>query len=280
MPTLRRQPVAGYDAAFLEEGAGAPLVFIHGALCDARYWTPQLEHFGRTRRAIALSLRHCWPDAWDGGDDYTATRHVEDIIAFIDALGVGPVDLVGHSRGGRLALHVAARAPQAVNRLALYQPGGAYDATFLPPAPPPAAPAGADTPLARITAGDIETGLRMFLDGVAGAGAWSHADERLRTVLRANARTLIAMSRDASEPMTRAMAQSIRALTLLIGGEGIPPGFVKVLDALESYLPDARRARIDSNSHFANLETPAVFNDALEAFLSGTPASRQNSSIA
>ena len=131
-----------------------------------------------------------------------------------------------------------------------------------------------------ITAGDIETGLRMFLDGVAGAGAWSRADELLRTVLRDNARTLIAMSGDSSEPMTRAMAQSIRAPTLLIGGEGIPAGFVKVLDALESCLPDARRARIDSNSHFANLETPAVFNDALEAFLSGAPASRQNSSIA
>ena len=55
MPQLRRLPVANRDAAFLDEGAGAPLLFIHGALCDARYWTPQLHHFGKTRRAIALS---------------------------------------------------------------------------------------------------------------------------------------------------------------------------------------------------------------------------------
>ena len=51
----RRARVNGFDLAFLEAGDGAPLVFVHGALCDARYWTPQLHHFGKTRRAIALS---------------------------------------------------------------------------------------------------------------------------------------------------------------------------------------------------------------------------------
>jgi pimeloyl-ACP methyl ester carboxylesterase len=169
-----------------------------------------------------------------------------------------------------LCLHAAARAPRLVRRLALYQPGGAYDATFLPPAPPPAAPASADTPLARIKAGDIESGLRLFLDGVAGDGAWAKADDLLRTILTANARTLIAMSRDASEPMTRAMAQAIEAPTLLIGGEGIPVGFTRVLDALESFIPNVRRARIASSSHFANIEAPEVFNRALETFFDDT----------
>ena len=268
-PPLHRAPPAGCNLVYLQRGDGAPLVFIHGALCDARYWAPQLEFFSQSHRAIAVSLRHCWPDVWDGGDDYTAGRHVDDLIAFLGWLDAGPVHLVGHSRGGRLAIHVAARAPGLVKSLALYQPGGAYDATFLPPAPAPTL--AVDTPLARIMAGEIEGGLKMFLDGVAGDGGWESARDDLRTILRANARTLIAMSRDASEPMTRAAAEAIKAPTLLIGGDAIPTGFIRVLDALEGYVKDAHRARIASASHFANLENPQIFNIVLAAFLGRLP---------
>ena len=264
-PPFRRVKIDGFDLAYLEAGAGEPLVFIHGALCDARYWTPQIAAFAATHRVLAPSLRHCWPDAWDEGDDYTASRHVSDIIAFIAALGAGPVHLVGHSRGGRLALHVAARVPALARSLALYQPGGAWDATFLP-VTAPASP-NADSPVARIAAGDVESGAAMFLDALMGGGFWSRAPDSLRTMLRDNARTLIAMGRDSSEPMTRAMAEAIEAPALLIGGDGIPPVFLSVLDALEVFLRDSRRARLASSSHFANLEQPATFNAALAGFL-------------
>lgn len=261
---MKRAPVAGFDMAYIEKGAGAPVLFIHGALCDARYWAPQIEAFSRRRRAIAPSLRHCWPDEWDGGGDYTASRHVLDIIAFIEKLAAGPLHLVGHSRGGRLCLHVAARAPRLVKTLSLYQPGGAADASFLPPLP--ASAPQRDSPAARIAAGDVEAGVAMFLEGLMGAGYWARARGDLKAMLRANARTLVAMGRDSSEPMTRAMAEAIEAPTLLIGGTGIPPMFLRVLDALEGLLKNARRARIESASHFANLENPALFNGVLEAF--------------
>ena len=32
--------VNGYDIAFVEHGAGTPLLLIHGSLCDLRYWAP------------------------------------------------------------------------------------------------------------------------------------------------------------------------------------------------------------------------------------------------
>ena len=38
--------VNGYDMAYIEQGAGAPLVLLHGAMCDLRYWAPQMETFG------------------------------------------------------------------------------------------------------------------------------------------------------------------------------------------------------------------------------------------
>ena len=109
MPTLR---VNGYDMAFVERGTGAPLLLVHGTLCDYRQWTGQMASFGGHYRTIALSLRHCWPEHWDGeGDDFTVQQHVADVASFISALEAGPVHLLGHSRGGHLAFRVAQNFP-------------------------------------------------------------------------------------------------------------------------------------------------------------------------
>ena len=93
--------VNGYDLTFLEQGAGIPLVLVHGSLVDLRFWTQQMEPFSRHYRTITVSMRHFWPEQWDGSDGrFTIQQHVDDTAAFLDKLGAGPVHLVGHSRGG------------------------------------------------------------------------------------------------------------------------------------------------------------------------------------
>ncbi len=83
MPTLR---VNRYDMTFAERG-GAPLLSVHGTLCDYRHWTGQMEPFGADERTIAVSLRHCWPEKWDGeADDFTVQQHMSDVASFIAAL--------------------------------------------------------------------------------------------------------------------------------------------------------------------------------------------------
>ena len=39
--------VSGHDMAYVEEGTGAPLLLVHGALADLRFWAPQMGAFGR-----------------------------------------------------------------------------------------------------------------------------------------------------------------------------------------------------------------------------------------
>ena len=125
MPTLR---VNGYEMAFVERGTGAPLVLVHGTFGDYRSWALQMEPFGARFRTIAVSLRHCWPERWDGeGDDFTVQQHEKDVAAFIAALGAGPVHLIGHSRGGHIAFQVAQHFPDRIGKLALVEPGGALD---------------------------------------------------------------------------------------------------------------------------------------------------------
>src|SRR6266481_1133560 len=88
MQTLR---VNGYDMAYLEVGQGPPLLCVHGSLCDFRIWSAVLGPLSKQHRVIAVSLRHFFPDRWDGrGDTYSIEQHVDDLIAFIERLDTKP----------------------------------------------------------------------------------------------------------------------------------------------------------------------------------------------
>src|SRR3954469_23986513 len=115
-------------------GSGEPVVFVHGAFCDWRFWEPQLEAIGRTHRAIAVSLSGYHPDAFTESGEFSAERHIRELGAFLASLDA-PVHLVGHSRGGRIALHVASRFQPAIRSLVLLEPGGEMEPGFLLPRP-------------------------------------------------------------------------------------------------------------------------------------------------
>ena len=66
---------------------------------------------------IALSLRRFFPEHWDGvGNDYLMAQHVDDVIGFIEKLDTGPVDLMGHSRGGHIGFRVAQARPDLLRK--------------------------------------------------------------------------------------------------------------------------------------------------------------------
>jgi pimeloyl-ACP methyl ester carboxylesterase len=64
MPQLR---VNGVDLSYIEQGAGAPVVFVHGAWMDLRYWEPQRQVMATPYRFMAYTSRYHgtapWPDA-------------------------------------------------------------------------------------------------------------------------------------------------------------------------------------------------------------------------
>ena len=59
MPSLR---VNGYEMAYVEQGAGEPVLLVHGSLNDHRFWAPQMYAFAARFRTVAVCLRHCWPE--------------------------------------------------------------------------------------------------------------------------------------------------------------------------------------------------------------------------
>jgi lipase len=77
------------------------------------------------RSWLAVDLRGHGRSAWD--PPWTTEQHVSDLLETLDAEGIERCDVVGHSFGGHVALHLAATAPERVSRLALLDPASAMD---------------------------------------------------------------------------------------------------------------------------------------------------------
>ena len=266
-PGVKVVRVNGYDMAYVEQGQGIPVVMIHGALGDYRVFRAQIEPFGDKYRAIALSLRHYYPEPWNGtGGGFSERQHTADVAAFIKTLDAGPVFVVGHSRGGIIAIHVARSYPDVVRALVLAEPG--LNA-LLGPGDPGAAirQPRIDKTLQIFEKGDIEGGLQFFIDDVTGAGSWKNRPEPERQLARDNAWTLKGDQPQTQEPFTCQDAGQIEAPVLLVGAERSPPVFAKILDVLASCLKRSERVTIPNASHPMNRMNPSAFNNAVLNFL-------------
>jgi pimeloyl-ACP methyl ester carboxylesterase len=267
MPSIR---VNGYDFAYVEQGAGYPVLLVHGSLADYRSWAAQMDAFAETGfRAISVSLRHYWPEQWDGtGPGFTVDQHVADLAGLIARLANGPAHVVGHSRGAHIAFRLAETYPDRVRGLVLAEPSGVLDESLSPPSATPASYTAfiADA-VERIRHGDIEEGLRSFYEYAVGAGSWDRLSEERQQLNRDNARTLLGQINEGRKPYSRASAEAIRAPTLLIGGALTRPAFVTVLDGLERAIPAAQRVTIPNAGHPMFRENPAAFNHAVLEFL-------------
>jgi esterase len=262
--------VNGYDMAYLEVGRGPPLVCVHGTLGDFRTWSAVFGPLSKTRRVISVSLRHFFPEHWDGiGNDYLMAQHVADVVGFIEKLDTRPVDLMGHSRGGHIAFRIAEQRPELLRRLILAEPGGELDRSLDPAAAPGPSPRAARNAVSaeKIRDGDIDGGLMIFFDMIEGEGAWARLPAAPRQQLRDNALTLIGQIGENRQPFTRAGAQSLSMPTLFIGGSDTRGFLPEVLRALAAHVPGARTAMISGAGHWMFEQAPQKFCEIVLEFL-------------
>ena len=121
---VKKLRVNGVELAYVEEGKGETVVFVHGAAGDWRNWEGLRPSIVERYHFVSLSRRYHYPNAWtDDGRNYTRMQHVEDVAAFIRALNVGKVHLVGNSAGGFLVGYVALKYPELLRSVVLGEPG-------------------------------------------------------------------------------------------------------------------------------------------------------------
>jgi pimeloyl-ACP methyl ester carboxylesterase len=108
---------------YVEERTGEPIVFVHGAVSDERAWEPVRPVIADEHRFIAPTLRYFGKGDWpDNGQRFGAATHANDVNAFVRALGIRPVHLVGWSYDGNVAMAAALESPDLVRTLILLEP--------------------------------------------------------------------------------------------------------------------------------------------------------------
>ena len=103
-------------------GKGAPLVVIPGITSPAVTWGFVAERLGLTCDTYVLDVRGRGLSQSGPGLDYGLDSLADDLIGFTEALGLGPVALLGHSMGARIAARALGRGAGNVDRVVLVDP--------------------------------------------------------------------------------------------------------------------------------------------------------------
>ncbi|MEV4604137.1 alpha/beta hydrolase [Amycolatopsis sp. NPDC049253] len=112
--------VGGTPFAYRELGpaAGVPLVLLNHITAVLDDWDPAVvDGFAAERRVIAVDLRGVGASGGTTPDSIEAMA--ADAVAFLEALGLDTVDLLGFSLGGMVAQAVAQQRPDLVRRIVL-----------------------------------------------------------------------------------------------------------------------------------------------------------------
>ncbi len=98
-----------------ELGQGPPLVLLHGLFGTGSNFGTVQRRLADDHRVLALDLRNHGQSPHAPGMAY-ATQ-AQDVLETLDARGLGPAAMLGHSMGGKVAMALALAAPARVTRL-------------------------------------------------------------------------------------------------------------------------------------------------------------------
>jgi haloalkane dehalogenase len=114
----RRVRVLDSEMAYVEAGAGAPVVFLHGNPTSSYLWRNVIPHVQSLARCLAPDLIGMGDSGTAAGGSYRFADHARYLDAWFEALGLArDVVLVVHDWGSALGFHWARRHPDRVRGL-------------------------------------------------------------------------------------------------------------------------------------------------------------------
>jgi pimeloyl-ACP methyl ester carboxylesterase len=109
--------------AYVDEGSGTPLLFIHGMASHLHVWKRNIPDLASSYRCIAIDLPGYGASS-EAPFPLTLSFWVESLRAFIEALQLGKPVAVGHSMGAQIAIQAALDYPNLFQQLILVAPAG------------------------------------------------------------------------------------------------------------------------------------------------------------
>ncbi len=262
---VRYLTVNGARLAYVDQGAGAPIVAVHGALSDLRIWQALGATLAVDNRFIALTQRYFGADAWpDAASHFSRETHIADLIAFIQALDAGPVHLVTWSYGGEVGLYAMQRRPDLFRSAVHYEPSLGALLTGIDGGPDAQADFAATLApaLAALQAGRVEDAGLRFLEAVFSLppGGAEREPEAMQALVRDNARTLAPFLQLPSPPaLADADLATIETPVLAVHGARTHARYKLIAEKLVSALPNAALTVLSDVNHDGPYREPAAF---------------------
>ncbi len=271
---MKQAVIDGARIAYVDEGSGPPVLLLHGYPQSHLAWRHQIEALSRRRRVIA-------PDwiGWGESDRpldlaYDFDTEVGRVGAFLDAIGLERVDLVGHDYGGLLSLGFVVRHPSRVGRLAILNsrahrsfPGIYYWATAL---------------VCALARSSLLRGLLLVspLHGIHRRGLRSFerrgcfdaelADSYVGFLRGPERRWWVRLFADYEvRPRTELASRlgQIRSRTVIVWGTEDAWCPIEIAESLADGIPGSKLVRVEGADHFVMEERPGEVTAALEELL-------------
>ena len=237
--------VNGAAIYYARYGKGDPVILLHGGLGNSDHWANQVPSLSAKFQVIAIDSRG------QGRSTRTKARvtyetMADDVIAVMDKLEIPRASFVGWSDGGEIALKLAIKYPDRVNKLFVF--GANYDSSGSKPRS--GRPADTFTAYAAKCRADYTKLSRTPND-------WGALVDWLLPVWRT--------------PMgfTKDQLRTIKAPTLVADGDHDEVIVIDQIKEMAELIPNAQLAVFTNTSHFALWQDPDDFNKTLLAFLEG-----------
>lgn len=267
---MKTAKISTGELAYVDRGAGQPVLLVHGFPLDHTMWDAQIESLSKRERVIAPDLRGFGKSPLgpvDPTHGITMERYADDLVELLDELKLGagqPVVFVGLSMGGYIAWQFARKYADCLRALVL------LDTRAL-----------ADTDEAR-------AGRLKMADNVAEWGSGRVAEmmgpklsapstfqtqpeviAALRRVVESTSPAAIAAAQRglAARPDMSRLLPKITVPTLVVVGaeDAISPP--AEMQAIAAAVSNAEFVIIPNSGHMTSMENPVAVNQTLLAFI-------------
>jgi 2-succinyl-6-hydroxy-2,4-cyclohexadiene-1-carboxylate synthase len=250
-------------------GTGPAILLLHGFTGSSITWASLLDVCQEYTTIVVDLLGHGHSDCPSAPDRYRMEHCVEDLFTLLDHLDIQRIAVLGYSMGGRVALHLALRAPERLWALVLESASpGIADATERE------CRRRSDAALAKAIERD---GIAAFVDRWQALPLFATQTQlpaavqeelrcqRLNNNPRGLANSLRGLGAGMQEPVLQSLGQ-IQVPTLLLAG-ALDGKYCKLARQMAAVLPDRQFVIVPQCGHTVHLEQPAAFAETIRQFL-------------
>ncbi|MEJ1968174.1 MAG: alpha/beta fold hydrolase [Rhizomicrobium sp.] len=242
----------GVNLYYEVHGEGPVILLTHGYSATSQMWRSQIEPLSKRHKLVLWDMRgHGRSDYPADQDEYSEDKTVADMAALLDTVGVKTAIVGGLSLGGYMSLAFHATHPERVRALLIIDTGPGYKK---------------DDAREGWNRNALRTADRYETEGLGQLGA---ASAERRTAQHRDATGLARAGRGMLTQKTPRVIESlpgVKVPSLVVVGEKDMP-FLAASDYMATKIPGAQKAVIPNAGHAANIDNPAAFNAALDAFL-------------